>query len=148
MANPRTIARLEARILQRAAYCVEFELNDPRSAFITLTHVKLTNDLAGAHIKYSVLGSPSERSKVEHMLVDASGFIQRQVGRVLQTRRVPRLTWEYDDSIEHAAEMDRRIREALERDRAINPSAHAEAPKPEAVPEDEDEEGGPDAAPR
>ena len=27
---------IEARILERVAYCVEFELNDPRSSFITV----------------------------------------------------------------------------------------------------------------
>jgi ribosome-binding factor A len=119
LANPRTIARLEARIKERAAYCLEFEVSDPRAAFITLTGVKLTKDLSHARVSYSVLGDDADKSRAKHMLESAAGFIQRQVGRVLQVRRVPRLSFEYDDSIEHAAHMETVIREALERDRRI-----------------------------
>jgi ribosome-binding factor A len=121
MANPRTIARLEARILERAAYCLQFEVSDPRGGFITITRVELSPDIASGKIYYSVLGDESEKSKAEHMLKSAAGFIQRQVASVLDVRRMPHLRWIYDDSIEKASELDLLIREARERDRAINP---------------------------
>ena len=126
MANPRSKAKIEARILERVAYCVEFELNDPRSSFITITKVEVSNDLSSAKILYSVLGGESERSRVAHMLERASGFIRGQVGRVLKTRSIPKLRWYYDDSIEYAAEVEEKIAEALRKDRKINPEAHAE----------------------
>ena len=119
MANPRTIARLEARIHERAAHCLEFELNDPRSSFITITKVELAKDLTSGKIHYSVLGDDADRSKAAHMLQSAAGFIQRQVGRVLQLRRVPHLRWVYDDSIQRSAEVDEAIKTALERDKRI-----------------------------
>lgn len=126
MSNPRTIARLEARIKERVAYAVEFELNDPRASFITVTRVELTKDLANARVFYSVLGTEADRRKVARMLEAASGFVQRQLGRVLRTRRIPRLEWRYDDSIETMANMGRTIDEALDADRSINPEAHGE----------------------
>lgn len=128
MANPRTIARIEARILERAAYCLQFEVNDPRATFITLTRVKLSTDLTSAKIYYSVLGAAADKSKVAHMLDHAGGFIQRQVARVLELRRVPRLSWIYDDSAEQAADLAKLIREARERDMEINPALRDEAP--------------------
>lgn len=139
MANPRTKARIEARIRERAAHCVEFELNDPRASFITITRTEVSNDLSSAKIFYSVYGSDGDKSRARHMLEDASGFIRSQVGRVLRTRRIPRLTWIYDDSIEYAAEMQKKIAEALRHDREVNPAAHADKrlDEPEA---DEDEE--------
>lgn len=121
MANPRTIARLEARILERAAYCLQFEVADPRAGFITITRVELSPDVTSGKIHYSVLGGESEKSKAQHMLESAAGYIQRQVASVLDLRRMPHLRWVYDDSVERAAEMDQLIREALERDRRINP---------------------------
>ena len=121
MVNPRTIARLEARIQERAAYCLQFEVNDPRASFITVTHVELSTDLSSGKIHYSVLGSESDKSKAEHMLNSAAGFIQRQIARVLEVRRMPHLRWVYDGSMERASNMDKLIREARERDRAINP---------------------------
>ena len=122
MANPRTIARLQERIRERAAYCLQFEVNDPRASFITVTRVALSSDFSFAKIYYSVLGDAADKSKAEHMLKSAGGFIQRQVARVLETRRVPHLSWIFDGSTEQAADMDRLIHEARARDRAINPA--------------------------
>jgi ribosome-binding factor A len=131
MTNPRVKARIEARIQERAAYCVEFELNDPRAAFITVTRVEVSDDLSSAKIFYSVYGTEGDKSRVAHMLVDAAGFVRKQIARVLKTRRVPALQWIYDDSIERSAEMHKTIQAALEKDRAINPAAHAEIPPTE-----------------
>jgi ribosome-binding factor A len=138
MTNPRVKARIEARIHERVAYCVEFELKDPRATFITITRVEISDDLSSAKIFYSVYGTEGDKSRTAHMLEDATGFVKKQVGRVLQTRRIPALRWIYDDSIERSAEMHKTISEALEKDRAINPAAHEEIPRPpEDAPEAE-----------
>jgi len=126
VANPRTKAKIEKRILERAAYCIEFELNDPRATFITVTRVEISNDLSSARVFYSVYGTEGEKSRAKHMLEDATGFIRKQVGRVLRTHRIPRLTWIYDDSAEYAQHMDRAIGDALRHDREVNPEAHSE----------------------
>jgi ribosome-binding factor A len=120
MANPRTIAKLEARIHERAAHALEFEVRDPRNVLITITRVELSKDLSHAKVFYSVLGGKAERSKAEHMLSSAGGFIQRQVARVLETRKVPHLHWVFDESIEEAQKLDSAIKKALERDRVIH----------------------------
>ncbi|MEO6708134.1 MAG: 30S ribosome-binding factor RbfA [Planctomycetota bacterium] len=125
MASPRTIAKLEARIHERVAHCIEFEIADPRGGMITLTGVKLSTDLSIAHVRYTVFGGTSERSKAEHMLESAAGFIQRQVGRVLSMRRTPALRFHYDESLEEARRLDELIHEALERDQEIHQSGHA-----------------------
>ena len=129
MANPRTIARLEAQIQRRAAHCLQFEVADPRSAFLTITRVELSKDLANAKIYYSVLGDESERTKTAHMLEQAGGFIQRQVASILHTRVTPRLRWVYDESISEAARLDQLIREARERDRAISGESEEDDPQ-------------------
>jgi len=138
MTNPRTIARLASRIQERAAYCLQFEIRDPRATFVTITRVELSNDLGIATIHYSVLGDEGDRSKAAHMLDHAVGYVQRQVARVLHIRRVPNLRFAYDDSIEHAAAMDRLIREARDRDRRIDSTlAEREANEARIAAEDD-----------
>jgi ribosome-binding factor A len=137
MANPRTIARLQARIQERAAYCLQFEISDPRASFITVTRVELSPDVTSGKIYYSVLGAEGEKSKAEHMLKSAAGFIQRQIARVLDVRRMPHLRWVYDGSLETASNMDRLIREARARDQAINPAAAEEDEADAAVAGDD-----------
>ncbi|MCK6447017.1 MAG: 30S ribosome-binding factor RbfA [Planctomycetes bacterium] len=131
MVSQRTIARLEARIHERAAHCLEFEIADPRATFITITKVELSHDLASGKIHYSVLGSAADRSRAKHMLESAAGYIQRRVARVLELRRMPFLKWVYDDSIEQAAKLDKAIQEALKRDEEIHDKGKAEEAEPD-----------------
>ena len=133
MANPRTIARLQARIQERAANALEFELKDPRGGFVTVTRVELSSDLSSGKIFYSVLGSAADKSKVAHMLESAAGFLQRQIARGLGLRRMPHLRWIYDESIEEAARLEDLIGKALERDKVIAQTGQA--------PEDDEDEG-------
>ena len=132
MANERTIGRIEARIRERAAEILLHEVSDPRSSFITVVRVEMKSDLLSGKIFYSVYGTEADRSKAKHMLDHASGFLQRQIAPVLNLRRMPHLTWVYDDSIEQASDMDRLIAEARERDGEIR-GEEPEAPEAESA---------------
>lgn len=139
MANPRTIARLEARLLERAAHALEFEISDPRAGFVTLTRCKLAKDLSSARVYWSVLGDEAARANTTRMLESASGYLQRLIGRSLDLRRVPHIVWTYDESIAEAARLDGAIARALERDRRI--AAEGMVPEEEESSA-EDAEGG------
>jgi len=126
MANPRTIARIEAAIQRRAAYCLQHELSDPRGQFITIVRVELNSDLSVAKLFYSVLGSDSERSQAGQMLEHATGFIRKQVGRVLETRSIPELRFMADTTASDAEQMDDMIAKALRRDSQIRGAGDSE----------------------
>jgi len=117
MANPRTIARIEAAIQRRAAHCLQHEISDPRAQFITIVRVELNSDLSVAKLFYS--GSSSERSQASQMLEHATGFIRKQVGRVLETRSIPQLRFLADTTASDAEQMDDMITQALRKDRQI-----------------------------
>ncbi len=119
MPSSKTLARLEAQILRRAAHCLQFEISDPRKGFVTLTGVELSKDMAYATIKYSVLGDESDHSKTQHLLDQARGFVQRRVASILRTRTTPTLRWEYDPSIAESSRMGQVILEARKRDDQI-----------------------------
>lgn len=140
MANPRTIARLEARILERAAHALEFEVSDPRTGFVTLTRCKLAKDLSSARIYYSVLGDEGARANTARMLESAGGYLQRLIARSLDLRRAPHIQWTYDETIAEAAKLDDAIARALERDRRI--ASEGRGPRP-----DQDDSSGADDAP-
>ena len=138
MANPRTIARLEVQIQRRLAHCLQFELSDPRGAFITVIRVELNSDLSTAKAYYSVLGSEAERSKAAQMLEHANGFTRRQMGSVLRTKSTPALEWIYDDTVASAEAMEELLERTRLRDAEIRgeePSTReetrADAPEPE-----------------
>ena len=130
MANPRTVARVSARIKQRVAHCLQFELNDPRAGVVTVTEVRLSADMRNATILWT-LPEEKDQSKTLHMLEGATGFVRKQLGRVLETRVIPLVRGEYDDSIKKAAEMERMIEQAVARDEEIRGE-----PSPEEEPEE------------
>jgi ribosome-binding factor A len=132
MANPKTIAKLEAAIRRRIAYCLQFEVSDPRSGFVTITGVELSTDLSVAKVRWSVLDAERERARSEHMLESARGFVQRQMGRVINLRRLPRIQWIYDDSLAEAARLDQLIKDAQAKDARIR-GDRPEAAAPDAA---------------
>jgi ribosome-binding factor A len=101
----KSLERLSSLIKQKIAQVVLQELKDPRVGFVTITRVKLAPDLSNCLVFYSVLGGKSERSKTHHALADARGYVQRRIGQTLETRTVPHLQFEYDESIEGAIRM-------------------------------------------
>lgn len=137
--------RLAERIRERVAQIVLFELGDPRIAFTTITRCQVAKDLSHCKVFYSVLGSDADRSKTRHALVEASGFVQREVGKVLRTRTVPHLTFVYDDAVEGNLKMQKLLDE-LGRERGVAPAEGAPAPPPgegEASDEDSESNEGP-----
>jgi len=142
-------SRLAERIRERVAQIVLYELQDPRIAFVTVTRVRLARDQSVCEVFYSVLGSDADRTKTDRALHDARGFIQREVGKILRTRNIPRLSFSYDPAIEGQFRIEGLLREAA----AMSPSAPSDEPaaplaaEPEAeldADEDEDEDADAD----
>jgi ribosome-binding factor A len=97
-------------------------LKDPRIGFVTVTGVKATKDFAQATVYVSVYGSEAEQQKTLDGLEAARGVLQAQVGRELQLRRTPVLSFEYDPAVERGVRLGKMIDEL--------------APAPEDPPDD------------
>jgi ribosome-binding factor A len=80
-------------------------LQDPRvKGLITVTGVRVTDDLTAAIVTVSVL--PAEQQDLTmHGLRAAAGFLRRELGKTVQTRRLPALQFQLDESIKRGAEV-------------------------------------------
>lgn len=105
----RTI-RLAEQIRIETGGILSRQVHDPGVGFVTLTRVQVTDDLLQARIFYTAMGDPAERKKTARALERALPFIRRALGQRLQLRRVPEITFRYDDSVAHQA----RVEELLE----------------------------------
>ncbi|MCC6669749.1 MAG: 30S ribosome-binding factor RbfA [Planctomycetes bacterium] len=130
--NERRIARLEEQIKERLAEVLLREIADPRLGMVTITRVKLDREMVTATVSWSCLAtSTGERSKQEHLLEHARGFLQREVAKALTTHKVPQLRFRYDESIEGSI----RVQGILERLRKER-EARGESPDPSRDPDD------------
>jgi ribosome-binding factor A len=76
------------------------DLADPRLGFVTVTGVECTTDLEHARVYVQVLGSQAKRDRSLEALQHARGALQERVGRTVRMRRVPRLEFHYDPSLD------------------------------------------------
>jgi ribosome-binding factor A len=79
------------------------EMDDPRLAFWSITHVDVTPDLRSARVYVSVLGTEDERAATIAAMKSGSGFIHRHLKPRLRMRQIPSLEFRDDRSLEHAA---------------------------------------------
>ena len=104
MASNR-IGRLNEEIQKELASLIP-NLKDPRvqDTMISITHVETTPDLRYAKVYVSFLQEDRAEGALKG-LKSAGGYLRRELGRALQLRYTPELTWALDDSITYGAKM-------------------------------------------
>ena len=104
MASNR-IGRINEEIQKELASLIP-NLKDPRvqDTMITITHVETTPDLRYAKVYVSFLQEDRAEGALKG-LKSAGGYLRRELGRALQLRYTPELTWALDDSITYGANM-------------------------------------------
>ena len=126
------IQRLQQIIKEKVARVLMRDVSDPRIGIVTITKVKLATDLSECAIYYSVLGDDGARSRCQHALNDARGFVQREVAGALRTRTTPHVVFAFDPSIEGSVRISRMIDEALADSRPAPPDDADDEPQDEA----------------
>src|SRR5215831_18972605 len=94
------------------------EVRDPRLGSITLTDVRMAQDLSYAKVFYSVLGGTSDPKLTQEILDDAAAMLRGRLGRALGLRHAPQIHFERDTLIDEGARMSALIRDAVEQDEA------------------------------
>ncbi|UUX94782.1 30S ribosome-binding factor RbfA [Aquabacterium sp. J223] len=86
------------------------ELKDPRIGMVTVNAVEVTPDYAHAKVFFSLLvGDPAE---CEVALNEAAGFLRNGLFKRLAIHTVPTLHFQFDRTIERAAELSALIAKA------------------------------------
>ena len=78
------------------------EMNALDGGLITITGIKMTDDLQEARVFYSVLGSPEEIAKGTASLKQSIQEIRHQLAVRLNLRRTPSLYFVFDETVERA----------------------------------------------
>ncbi len=100
----RGILRLNEQIRDTLAELLQREMRDPRlSGVISITGVETAPDLTVSKVYVSVLGSEAEAADALRALRRAAGYLRRELGTRLRTRRLPTLEFHLDTSIARGA---------------------------------------------
>ncbi len=103
--NPIRKKRIEKELLKLISNTLEFKIRDKRLAFVSVTAVKISEDLAYAKIYYSTL-SKAKIKDVEKGLSKAGGFIKNEIAKAKILRTIPELRFFYDDTQDKAERIE------------------------------------------
>ena len=86
-------------------------LKDPRIGFVTITGVKVTDDLHLATIYFTVVGTDEEKKATEQGLNSGKGYMRKEMGKNLRMRHIPDLIFKYDSSLDYGNHIDSLLRQ-------------------------------------
>src|SRR5688572_11363364 len=124
--------RVGQQIQRALSELIRRELRDPRLGMVTLTDVRMSNDLSYAKVYYSVLGA--DPNLAQQILTQAAEFLRGPLGRALGIRHSPELRFVADELIERGAHLSALINKAVKDDVARHVD---EAPTDESAKDDE-----------
>jgi ribosome-binding factor A len=104
------IERVNSLIRQEMSELLQRQVKDPRLGnFISITEVSTSPDMKHAKVYVSCMQGEEDRQEILSVLTSAAGFFRRELAVHLRLRRVPELTFQWDDSIERGDQVLRLI---------------------------------------
>ena len=98
------IDRLNNLFVEEISRIIHNEVKDKDIGFVTITDVRITNDLSFAKVYFTTLDE--DHKKVLNSLNKASGFIRSLLCDRVQIRKMPEIHFVYDESIEYGKKIE------------------------------------------
>jgi ribosome-binding factor A len=98
--------RIAETLREEIAQIVGYELEDPRLTAVTVTEVRVADDLRDASVYVTVAGDEEEHNKALRALQHAAPYVRKQLGFALNLRHTPALHFVRDTVEENATRVD------------------------------------------
>ncbi len=109
------VKRLDSLFTKEISYIIMEEVKDPNIKFVTLTGCDITNDLSYAKVYFTTL-KPEFKDETQKALNKAANFIEIELSKRIQIRKMPQISFHYDNSIEYGNMIEERIKEIKEKE--------------------------------
>jgi ribosome-binding factor A len=106
--------RVSESIKREISIILQGETNDPRVGNVTISEVRVSNDLKSARVLCVLYGTMSGKKETMRGLKHAAGFVRGELSRRLPMKYTPRLVFVEDTSAEKAESIEsifKKIRE-------------------------------------
>lgn len=107
------LGRIDEEYKKVLSQIIGYELKNPNvTGLISVTKVKVTNDLKYAKVYVSILNSKNIKDTLAG-LKKSSGFIRSELAKRVNLRNTPELIFELDDSLQYGAKIDTILKEIM-----------------------------------
>ena len=110
------LERLEHLVAEEVAKIIHEEVKDEDINYVTITAAKISSDLSYAKIYFTNL-IDEDREKVTKALNKASSFIRGKLFDRIEIRKMPELTFIYDESIAYGNKIEKIINKLNEEEK-------------------------------
>ncbi len=111
--NQNRLGRIEEEYRREISEIISYQLKNPNvTGLVSVTKVKVTNDLKYARVYVSILNSKNLKDTLV-ALKKSSGFIRSELARRVNLRNTPEIIFELDDSLEYGARIDSILKEII-----------------------------------
>lgn len=105
--NFKRADRVAELIMAEMSDIIFKQVKDPRVQAITITSVKVTDDLRNAKIYFVEMGKDDCSPELKAGLSNAAGFVRRELGKRLQLRFIPEIMFVHDQSFGYGSRIDK-----------------------------------------
>ena len=93
------VERLAKTLSRELSILLAREARDANLSAVTITEVRVTNDLSYANVFYTV--PDYLKDKIKPSLEKAKGFLRSELARRVKARKMPELVFKYDEALEY-----------------------------------------------
>ncbi len=111
--SSRRVLKVAQAIREVVSSAILIDLKDPRVSDVTVTLVEVSGDLRTAKVYVSVMGDETKQKLCLRGLQNSSGYLQKKIGKRIETRYTPKITFVLDKGVKHSMEVTRILDEVL-----------------------------------
>ena len=94
------VPKIEDFLKKEISQIISSQVKDPRYKFLNIVDVKCSSDLGVAKVFYTIINGDIADSPDKRSLEKFSSMVRSKLSKFMQIRRVPKLIFKYDESLE------------------------------------------------
>ena len=107
--------RIGATFVKEISKIIRNDIKDPHIQFVTVTGCDVTNDLSFAKVYCTILKTEFKDVTLES-LNNASTFIEMELSKHVSVRKMPKISFHYDNSIEYGKNIEAKLKELKDKE--------------------------------
>ena len=108
--------RVSELVMKEMSDILQKAVKVPRLRAVTVTGVKMSQDLRSARIYFVEMGKDECGQDIEEGLSRARGFVRRELGSRLQLRSVPEIMFVHDKSFGYGSRIEKLLARIADKD--------------------------------
>ncbi len=100
------VPKIEDFLKKEISQIISSKVKDPRYKFLNIVDVKCSSDLGVAKVFYTIINGDISDSPDKRSLEKFSSMVRSKLSKFMQIRRVPKLIFKYDESLERYNNID------------------------------------------